>query len=445
MPEPILVVEDEAILRGNLARYLRAKGHDVFEAANGAQALEVLAATPCAVVLTDLRMPVMDGSELLERVAAEQPETMVVVMTAYASVDTALEALRAGAQDYLLKPLVHEEVARRVGTLLAHRELELRLRGLRRQLRAEFEREPIVGNAPATRAVLDLVARAAPSRATVLLEGETGTGKELLARAVHENSPARDAPYLAVNLAAQPESLVDAALFGHERGAFSGATQRREGVLRAAGGGTVFLDEVGELSLPVQAKLLRAIENREVLPLGRDVPVPADFRLVCATNRSLRQCVEEGTFRKDLYYRINVFRIAVPPLRKRGQDIPALVELFVARHARANRKRLLRVSNEAMRHLLAYPWPGNVRELANVVERAVLLATGDTIDLSDLPAELRDQPAEPRDLSEAVEQFRRRHIRRVLAEVGGDKERAAAELGIHRATLYRHLDFDGVG
>lgn len=439
MSERILVVDDEAVFRRNLVRFLSRAGHKVEAACDGQAALELLASERFDVVLTDLRMPRLGGLELLGRIATGFPETLVVVMTAHASLSSALEALRAGAQDYLLKPVVLQEVQRKLEMLLEHRELQLRVRGLRRQL-ARYTSDGIVGSSQAIRGVLDLVARAGPTQANVLIQGETGTGKELVARALHAASKASQEPFLAVNLAAQPPDLVDATLFGHGRGAFTGARLRREGVLRSAGRGTVFLDEVGELPQGVQAKLLRALENREVLPLGEDRPVPVHFRLVAATNRALAQAVEDGSFRSDLYYRLNVFGIEVPPLRERREDIPELVEHFLQKHAHAVAQAAPRVSPEALDCLVGYRWPGNIRELSNLIERAVLLSDGGVVGRGDLPPELAEAIPRPRGLKEATDRFRRGHVRQVLAQAGGDKEEAARQLGVHVATVYRYLD-----
>jgi DNA-binding NtrC family response regulator len=443
LPESILVVEDEDVLRRNLLRYLRSRGHRVEGATNGREALDRLREEDFSVVLTDLRMAQMSGTELLGRIVDEFPETMALVMTAYASLETALEALHMGAQDYILKPFVLEDVSRRIDNLLARRDLELRVGRLRREVQKQYDTSRIIGRSAAMARVKALVGKAGPSGATVLIVGETGTGKELLARAIHEASPVAERDFVAVNLAAVPTDLVDATLFGHERGAFTGATGRREGVLRAAKGGTVFLDEVGELPMPVQAKLLRVLENREVMPLGMDRPVPVDFRLIAATNRSSQEMAGEGAFRKDLYFRLNVFGIEVPPLRARREDIAELANHFLARHVRATGKRVVGIHNEAMRRMLAYDWPGNVRELSNVVERAVLLTEGEWVTVGDLPGELRESVPEPMSLKAALERFKAAHIHRVLAETGGDKDAAARRLEIHLATLYRHLEASG--
>jgi len=311
---------------------------------------------------------------------------------------------------------------------------------LRHALETRLGFEGIVGASAAMQRVFDLVERVAPTTSTVLITGESGTGKELVARSVHARSELRDREFLAINVAAIPAELVESYLFGHERGAFTGAGERREGLFRAARGGTVFLDEIGELAPPVQAKLLRVLESHEVFPVGSDRPVKAAFRLITATNQHLETLVERGDFRQDLFFRLNVFRVDLPPLRERREDVPALVEHLLARHRQSLGKRIEGTTNEAMRLLMDYPWPGNVRELSNVLERAALLCDEPRIGPEHLPAELRAAPPVPRSLQEAMEHFERAHITRILAEEGGNKEATARALGIHVATLYRRLE-----
>jgi DNA-binding NtrC family response regulator len=438
----ILVVDDEAVLRSNLVRFLQRSGHDVDAADSAEAALEALAHTPYAVVLTDLKMPGMGGLALLRRLADVAPDALVLVVTAYASLESAIEALRLGAQDYLLKPLSLDEVRRKVERLLHVRALEQRVQRLRREVHGHFDTSRIVAASASMQAVLRLVARAAPSRSTVLVEGESGTGKELIARALHDAAPWADRDFIAVNLAAQPSDLVDATLFGHEAGAYTGASHRREGVFRAARGGTVFLDEISELSLEVQAKLLRVLETREVLPLGRDRPESVDFRLVVATNRPLAALVEAGAFRQDLYFRLEIVRITLPPLRERLEELAPLARRFLRKHAQGLAKAPPALTDEALALLSSHDWPGNVRELSNVLERAVLLSDGDTLDAADLPG--LAVRAHPTRLEDAMAACERAHIRRVLAQSGGDKRRAAEALGIHLATLYRRMERLGI-
>ena len=439
MSERVLVVDDEEVLRGNLVRFLTRRSLSVDSAASAEEALRLFDDGDYAVVLTDLKMPGMGGQALLQRLREERPDVQIMVMTAHASVESAGGALRLGAQDYLLKPLSLQEVGQKVHRLLRTRELVRENQRLRRELQAGFDVEGMVAEDPAMRGVLDLIGRAAASRSSVLVEGESGTGKELVARALHEHAPWSAKPFIAVNLAAQPRDLVDGTLFGHERGAFTGASGRREGVFRAVRGGTVFLDELAELPAGVQVKLLRLLENREVLPLGADRAVPVDFRLVCATNRPLEAEVEAGRFREDLLYRIDVVRIRLPPLRERRRDIPPLVRRFVDRHSQALGRRPPQVSSAAMRRLQSYDWPGNVRELSNAIERAVLLGDPESVGVEDLV--LRGSPGpETDDLKTVLEDCERRHIDAVLAACGGDKPMAARRLGIHLATLYRRLE-----
>ncbi len=438
MTHAILVVDDETVLRNNLVRYLGRNGRPVQGAASAEEALERMATTDFSVVVTDLRMPGMGGAELIERLRVERPETLVLVMTAYASVESAIAALRAGAHDYLIKPLSLEDVDHKVERLLRVRELEFDNRRLRDALHSDLGSDSFIAESPPMREVMRLVDRAAASRSTVLIEGESGTGKELVARALHDQAPWCDEPFIAVNLAAQPRDLVDATLFGHERGAYTGAVGARQGVFRAARGGTVFLDEISELPLEIQVKLLRVLQNREVLPLGSDRPVQVDFRLVAATNKSLIEGVQAGSFRNDLLYRVEVVKITLPPLRDRPGDLIPLIGMLLRQHATSMARSVPTVTSEAMRSLERHSWPGNVRELSNAIERAVLLCNDDLITVNDLP--LQSYAAEGDDLKSVLDRAERRHITAVLTACDGDKGRAAERLGVHLATLYRRLE-----
>ncbi|MBW1843909.1 MAG: sigma-54-dependent Fis family transcriptional regulator, partial [Deltaproteobacteria bacterium] len=411
----------------------------VGQAVDGLTALEQLLEEDYALVITDIRMPKMNGIELLKRIVDERPETSVLLMTAYASVETAIESLRLGAYDYLLKPVVFEDFLKRIENLFSYRHLKDEVTRLRRDLRGRLGFEGIVGSSPAIRETFELIERVAPTATTVLVVGESGTGKELVSRAIHQHSNQADMEFLAVNTAAMPRDMVEAQLFGHEKGAFTGADRRRDGLLRSVHGGTVFLDEVGEVPLSAQVKLLRAVEEQEVFPVGADRPIKVDFRLVAATNRDLEAAVKKGEFRQDLYYRLNVFQIRVPPLAERREDIPALVDHFVALHCRALGKERPTVSNETMKLLLAYSWPGNVRELSNVLERACILCADSRIDVSHLPSEILVGETLPTSLKNAVETFERSHIAWVLRAANGNREQAAKMLEIDPATLYRRL------
>lgn len=441
MSERILVVDDETVLRKNAVRYLTTRGHDAIGVSSGEAAVEVLETQPVGLIISDLRMPGMGGVELLRVISERFPETLVIVITAHATVDTAVEALRLGAQDYLLKPLSLDELARKAERVLEHRVLEERVRRLRQELHQRYDPAGMIAGSAAMAPVLRLVGKAAGSRSTVLIEGDSGTGKELVARALHEQSPWADKDFIAINLAAQPAELVDAALFGHERGAYTGAERSREGVFRAARGGTVFLDEVGELPPAVQVKLLRVLESREVQPLGSDRAVAVDFRLVCASNRSLRDLVSSGEFREDLLFRLDVLRISLPPLRQRREDMVPLAAHFLRLHSKTMGIPAPQLTQDALQMLERWRWPGNVRELSNVIERAVLLADEPWIGPDLLPVELREGAlTDTLKLKDAVSRFERRHIAAVLAQCDGDKNAAAAALGVHLATLYRHIE-----
>jgi DNA-binding NtrC family response regulator len=435
----ILVVEDERAQRDALAQYLGRLGHPVTAVATGEEAVGLLASGSYAILITDLRLFGMSGLDVVRRAHELDEELGVLLMTAYASVESAVEALRVGAHDYLLKPLIFEEVARKVRGLVEQRELKRENARLRRAVQ-QRRRVELVADSKAMREVLDWVRRAAASRSLVLITGETGTGKEVVARLVHELGPDRDQPFLAVNLAAVPEGMVESELFGHERGAFTGAERRREGILRAAGSGTVFLDEIAELSPAVQAKLLRTLEAREVQPLGSDSVVPFEARILVATHRDLPSLVADGRFREDLFYRLNVLRIHLPPLRERPEDIPGLVRQLVEAHAGRTGAPAAEVTPEALRALCQHPWRGNVRELANVLERALILAGAGRIGIEQLPSDVTEMAPAGLVLHEALDRSERAHIALVLRLCGGNRERAASELGISPATLYRRLE-----
>ena len=439
MNERILIAEDEEVLRRNLCDFLERHGYDVVGVADGQEALEKLNADDYAVLLTDIRMPRMDGITLLRRVGAERPETQVLVTTAYATVDTAIEALRLGAFDYLLKPIAFEDLLQKLKNLSAYRAMQGEVHRLRRDVQRRLGFEGIIGESQATQSVFELIDKVAPTQSTVLITGESGTGKELVARAIWSRSSLAEQEFLAVNMAAIPSDMLEAQLFGHEKGAFTGADRSREGSLRSVRGGTIFLDEIGELPIQMQIKLLRVLESGEILPVGAARPMNVSFRLIAATNQNLEDAVKDGSFRQDLYFRLNVFRIAIPPLRERPDDIPSLVAHLIERHARSLGRKPRGISNDAMRLLLAYHWPGNVRELSNVIERATILASGGVIEQSDLPAELKETTQQPIELRRAVDQFEERHITWVLNVAGGNRERAAKMLGIDPATLYRRL------
>jgi DNA-binding NtrC family response regulator len=437
----VLVVDDEPLIRATLAEYLNGEGFAVTACASGEEALALAEQQAYDVALCDVQLPGIDGIEVLERLLKISPETFVVLITAYATVESAVEAFQRGAHDYLMKPIILDEVAGKVRRLLAYRDLFLENQWLRRELNREHEGECIVGGSPAMRHVFDLIRKVAPTRSTVLITGESGTGKELVARAIHRQGVGDDKRFLAVNCAAIPNELLENQLFGHRKGAFTGADRDQPGLFVHAGEGTVFLDEIGDLTPATQAKLLRAIEQKEVLPLGAHEPVTVAARVLAATNKDLHGEVEGGRFREDLYYRLNVVTIHLPSLRERREDIPDLVEFLLVRHARALGKHVSGVTHEAMQLLRAARWKGNVRELDNALQRAVILGEGPLVTLADLPPDLAPVEGDPAlvdDLGEAVRRFERQHIERVL-RLTQDKRDAAQRLGVGLSSLYRKI------
>jgi DNA-binding NtrC family response regulator len=439
-------VDDEPLIRETLAEYLTQEGFTVVGCGSGEEALERAAEQRFDVALCDVQLPGMDGLALLERLQRLSPETFVLLITAYATVENAVEAFQRGAHDYLMKPILLDEVLGKIQRLLAHRALYLENQWLRRELNRARENEPIVGRGPAMAQVLAMVRKVAPTRSTVLIVGESGTGKELIARAIHEGGagPGGDAAlsrFVAVNCAAIPHDLLENQLFGHRKGSYTGADRDQTGVFVHAGAGTVFLDEIGEMPLATQAKLLRAIEHREVLPVGANEPTYVQARVLAATNKDLLREVEAGRFREDLFYRLNVVCIHIPPLRERREDIPDLVEFLLARHARTLGKRITGVSHEAMQLLMACRWKGNVRELDNALQRAVILGEGPLITPADLPPDLAPVPGDPAavdQLAEAVKRFEKQHIERILRQTP-DKKEAAKRLDIGLSSLYRRI------
>jgi len=444
----VLVADDEALARQSIAEVLRDEGYQVYEAADGQAALNLLEEVEVDVILSDLKMPGVDGLGVLRTVRDCYPQTMVLLMTAYASVDTVVEALRLGAQDYLLKPLLIDDVLHRVRRLLEHKRQAWEIQLLRREVSKHFNFNGMVGRSPAMQNLFELTKKVAPTNATVLITGESGVGKEVIARLIHGHSLQKDHVFLPVNCSAIPETLLESQLFGHTKGAFTGAVGAQEGLFQRARGGTIFLDEIGEMPIPLQPKLLRAIEEREVLPIGATTPVKIDIRIVAATNRDLKQEVENGRFREDLYYRLNVIELHIPPLRERREDIPLLVDYLIQRHNREMNKAYKGVDNATMKQLMSLPWKGNVRELDNVLERAMILGNGEWINPTDLPhGEATPIPplvTTSDNLKEALQSYERSHIETVLKKTDGDKKRTAELLGLSLSSLYRKMDELGI-
>jgi two-component system response regulator HydG len=443
----ILVVEDDAAMRDLLVEELSDGGFRVEAAPGGRGGVERVRQGGIDVVVTDLRMPDLDGFDLLRDLRAVDAPPHIIMITAFGSIDTAIKAVKLGAYDYITKPFEIEALVLAVEKALAERGLRRELVRLRREVARPYRFDNVVGKSPAMQEVFGLIGRLATSTASVLVTGESGTGKELIARAIHYNSPKAQKPFVAVNLAAIPETLIESELFGHKRGAFTDARNDHVGLFVEASGGTIFLDEIGEMPVPLQAKLLRALQEREVRPLGATKPEKIDVRVVAATNRDLEQRMREGQFREDLFYRLNVIHIALPSLRARPEDIMPLAEHFLgeARRRGGAAKGISGFSQAAVKAMLAYHWPGNVRELENAVERAVALCDAGEIRADDLPSQVRERKstdilagALARGLTLA--DLEREYIERVLVAEAGNKTRAALRLGLDRKTLYRKLE-----
>ena len=444
----VLVVDDDASMCETLQFGLEPRGFAVRWTTSPAEALQLLEGGEFEAVVTDLNMRGMSGLELCERIAANRPDLPVIVITAFGSLDTAIAAIRAGAYDFITKPLEIEVLVLALERALTHGRLRAEVKRLREALSDAGTRfDDVVGASPAIRRVHELIERIADADASVLITGESGTGKEVVARALHRRGRRKDGPFIAINCAALPETLLESELFGHERGAFTDARAARSGLFVQANGGTLFLDEIGELPLPLQPKLLRALQERAVRPLGSEREVPFDVRLVTATNRDLETAVHEGRFREDLFFRVNVIHVPLPPLRASGGDILLIAQRFVNEYAARSGRAVTGLSPQAAERLLAYAWPGNVRELENCIERAIALAQHDKILPDDLPEKIRDYRRshvlvasdDPAELV-PLEEVERRYILRVLEAVGGNKSQAAQVLGLGRKTLYRKLE-----
>ncbi len=450
MADAILIVDDEEIIRESLSFILSKEGYRVREAANGRIALDIIKEESLDLVLTDLEMPEMKGIELLENISRFSPETLVVIVTAYGSIDTAIAALRQGAVDYVLKPVEFDELLIKVKRLLTSRKLQVENKLLRGELNREYDFSKIVGQSPAMQRVFDTIKKVAATDGTVLINGKSGTGKELVARAIHFNSRRGSKPFIPVNCGAIVENLFESELFGHKRGAFTGAAMDKDGYFKAADGGTLFLDEVSEIPLHLQVKLLRAIELKEITPVGTSLPLSVDVRIIASTNKNLGKEVEIGRYREDLFYRLNIVEIMLPPLAERVDDIPLLVQHFVSKHAREMSKNVQGVDNDVMKALLAHPWKGEIRELENIIERAVIFAEASIISRKDLPG-LFDHRQDTvyafdatRPMKDAVDEFERQYITHVLRANQYNKEMTAKALKISLSSLYRKIEELGI-
>jgi DNA-binding NtrC family response regulator len=433
----LLIVDDELSVRDSLGKWFREEGYDIGLAENASDALTRLAEQKWDVALVDIKMRGTDGIELQRRMHEVDPTLITIIMTGYASVDTAVQAMKNGAYDYLTKPLDPDEVAHKVKKAITERSTQRENERLKEM--SEVAHPPdLIGQSAAMQKVFAAIETVAPTDATVLITGESGTGKELVARAIHAASPRRFHPLVVIHCGALTETLLESELFGHEKGAFTGAQYRKKGKFEIAEGGTVFLDEVGDISLKTQTDLLRVLQEREIVRVGSNQPIKVDFRIVAATNRNFEQIIEEGRFRPDLFYRLNVFPIDLPPMRERKDDIPLLVDHFMRKFAREMNKRITRVAPEAMYQLQAYTWPGNVRELENAVERAMVVAREPELREQDFILKSKEGGVAASD-GRTLDEVEKVHILRVLEECGGNQTRAAEVLDIDRVTLHNKL------
>jgi len=442
----VLIVDDERSARDGLVRALR-RDYRVLAAENGNTALEVLASQKIDVLLSDVRMPGMDGITLMQRALANNPELVCIILTAYGDVELAVEAMQQGATDFMTKPINLDKLELVLGRVLKAKRIELENERLREQLDDKYGLENIIGRSPAMQEVFETIRQVASSRATVLIQGESGTGKELVAKAIHQLGPRSKGPFVAVHCAALSQNILESELFGHEKGAFTGAMERRIGRFEKADGGSLFLDEISEIDASVQVKILRALEERQVERVGGDTPVDVDARLIAATNRDLKGMVDEGEFREDLFYRLYVVVINLPPLRDRQDDVLLLLNHYLAVFNGENGKQIEGFTPAAYETLSAYRWPGNIRELRNLVERMVVLARGKVLDARDIPAQVREQANgnEIRiDADLTVDEMEKRMIIQALEKTGGNRTKAAEKLGISRRTLHRKLNEYGI-
>ncbi len=444
MKPNVLIVEDEELMRSILRQLLESEGFSVLSADSAENALEMFAANDVHVTLTDIKMAGMDGLELLDQIKRIDEDALVIIMTAYSSVDSAIAALRKGAYDYVTKPFVNEDLLQTVRNAIRTKELFKENKNLRRELDRHYSFSEIIGTSEALQSIFRIVEKVADTTASVLIEGESGTGKELIARAIHYKSRRAAAPFLAVNCGALPENILESELFGHTKGSFTGATGEKKGLFRSADGGTILLDEIGEMPPSLQVKLLRALQEHEVTPVGSSVPVKFDARIVAATNKNLEKEIAENRFREDLFYRLNVIEITLPPLRERREDIQLLAKYFIARFAKEQNGVEKSISREAMSALVNHHWQGNVRELQNALERAFILS-GDEIELENLPPKIRIgaennlEMRDPQGFRPTLEEMERRYILEILKSVGEEKTAAAEILDIDLSTLYRKL------
>ena len=446
----ILVADDEPSHRQMIEAVLAAEGYEVTQAEDGQAAISAIEDRFYDLVIMDIRMPNVDGIQALQKIKQISPDIPVIIMTAYASVGTAVDALKSSAYDYLIKPLDIEELKILVAKALHHHQLEQENIYLKERLNDRFDFSNIIGHSPAMKKLFETMALVAPSEATVIIVGESGTGKELIANAIHQNSPRKDFPFIKVNCAALPETLLESELFGHEKGAFTGAIARKQGRFQLAHNSSIFLDEIAEMAPATQAKILRVLQEREFEPVGSTQTIKVDTRVIVATNKNLEKEIQEGRFREDLYYRLNVITVEVPPLRRRREDIPLLADFFLKHYAEKNRRLIKGFTPRATDLLMRYDWPGNVRELENIIERAVIMARGEMITPLEFPFDLQDLDVELKesriDLTpgRSLKEVEKVLILRTLEEARGNRTHAAGILGISRRTLQLKLKEYGI-
>ncbi len=443
MDRKILLADDEATFRETFAKVLQEEGMAVTAVSNGTDAIDAATKEPFAVAILDIRMPGADGIKVLREIIRIRPKTRVIMITAFGTVEMAVEAIKLGASDYVIKPVVMDDILIKISQNMRYIELHEENEQLKKELHGRFDMERIVGKSPAIEKVFEMIRKVSPTKSNVLITGESGTGKELVARAIHSLAFQNNRRFLAVNCSAIPESLLESELFGHMKGSFTSACQDKKGLFECARGGTLFLDEIGHMPMSCEVKLLRAVEHKQIIPVGSTEPIDIDVRLIAATNKDLVKEIKEGRFREDLYYRMNVVGIHLPPLRERKEDIPLLVEHFIKKYNAEMGKHCVGVSEEVMRLFMSYEWKGNIREMQNVIERAIIFAEDDAIKISDIGS-LGQHPVtlneENQNLQTAVRAYEREYILRVLNKYNWNKVEAAKALNVGLSSLYRKID-----
>jgi len=443
MSRRILLADDETTFRETFAKVLQEEGMPVTAVSNGTDAIDAVTKQPFAVAILDIRMPGADGIKVLREIMRIRPQTRVIMITAFGTVEMAVEAIKLGACDYVVKPVVMDDILMKIHQNLRYIELHQENVQLKQELKSQFEIGQIIGKSQAIEKVFEMIRKVAPTKSNVLVTGESGTGKELVARAIHSLAPQNSKRFLAINCSAIPESLLESELFGHMKGSFTSACQDKKGLFQSARGGTLFLDEIGHMPMGCEVKLLRAVEHKQIIPVGSTEPVDIDVRLIAATNKDLVKEIKAGRFREDLYYRMNVVGIHLPPLRERKEDIPLLVEHFIKKYNAEMGKQCIGVSDEVMRLFMGYEWKGNIREMQNVIERAVIFAEDDVIkipDIGSLGYHSVTLTEEGQSLQAAVRAYEREHICRVLNKHGWNKAEAAKALNVGLSSLYRKID-----